>query len=1051
MPESLDFTRLRSVFVAALDLPSGERERFVREASEGAAELRAELLAMLAHHDSPPPLLLVRESPGGSRAHGEAPPDPPHWIGPYRLLDRIGTGGVGVVHRAEQQNPRRVVALKLLQLGAMRADILARFLREAELLARLQHPGIAQIIDAGSIETPLGPQPYFAMEFVDGLPLTRYAEQRGLDVRARCRLLVQLCEAVQHAHDRGVVHRDLKPANVLVCEPSQGLAQVKVLDFGIARTVATEDESATLLTHQGQLVGTLHYMSPEQLVGRPVDVRADVYALGAVAYELLAGRPPLELDGQPLSRVIEIVAQQEPEPLRTLEPSLDRDLEAVVATALEKRPIDRYPSAASFAADLSRHLAGEAVRVRRPGLLERCRRFSRRHRTLVSSIAATISILLLAIVVVALYAARNQRLAESERMASRTERRSRYFAEMNLASAALAESSVARVAELVAEWSPREIGDFDARGWEWRFLERIAATAETVIRARGVQFAVAWLPDGRLAAHDEGGCTIWDPSDSEADFAIEGRSDDFVAVEFAPDGRSVAVRWNDTVHIHDLESGALRASLPCRGGAAHFAWHSDSARLAIADTKGTGLWDVAEARETRRWKERFDRMAFCAGNRLVASLAGDGIDVTVLDAPAAPLHLQDSAGQVLDIAVAPRGDLVAAAMVDGSARVWDLATGQLLARIAHEDQVLAVAWSPDGERLASAGRDHNIRLWQRGTREVESLLGHGNAVLGLAFRRDGERLASASEDGTIRIWPPRADRADASLALGVRAGSDERPGWISFAAAEALSVVLPARSGSHRVDGSGVMSATDRDMEHWNEDGTRFAHAEPQAIVLCDARGTVLQRAELAPKDGSPSVSNGGLVLDRRGRSVAFSRRGEEATVWIWSPEDGIAPTRLYSGWSTAFAWSPDGESLAVCGDRVAILARRDGSLRTAIPIVRSVALAWHPRGDSLAVADHGMRIHLCSLATASATRVLRGHTRTVRSLAWQPNGERLASAGNDHRVRLWEPDDGNEVLTLHHAADVFAVAWHRDGETLVSASEDGVVRTWSAKPAPRK
>jgi WD40 repeat protein/tRNA A-37 threonylcarbamoyl transferase component Bud32 len=1045
MPESLDFARLRAVFAAAVALPGEERERFVSETCAGAPELRDELLAMLAHHDAPPPLLAIRDAPDDAGGFDAARQDPPHWIGPYRLLDRIGTGGVGVVYRAEQQNPRRIVALKLLQQGAMRGEILARFLRETELLARLQHPGIAQIIDAGSVETPFGPQPYFAMEFVDGLPLTRHAERRGLDVNARCRLLVQLCEAVQHAHERGVVHRDLKPANVLVGEPSPGVAQVKVLDFGIARNLEAQDASSASLTQQGQLVGSLHSMSPEQLLGQPVDVRADVYALGAVAYELFAGHPPFDLDGQPWSRVIAIVAHQEPEALQALVPALDRDLAAVVATALEKRPIDRYPSAAALAADLTRHLAGEAVRVRRPGPLERCRRFSRRHRTLVGAITATIAILLAAIVVVALYAARNERLAEAERTASRAERRSRYFAEMNLASAAYAEGSVARVAELVAAWSPTALGDFDARGWEWRFLARIAATAETVIRARGVQFAVAWLQDGRLAVQDEGGCTIWDPTDGAADFAIPGRSADFIGVAFAPDGHSVAVRWDDTVRVHDLVSGALRSSLPCRGAAAHFDWHGDSTQLAIADADGTVLWDVARVRAVHRWSESFVRLAFGAGELLVANRTGEGIDVSTLGVATAPLRLEDSASPALALAVAPRGDLVAAAMVDGSARVWDPSSGRLMARIAHEDQVFALAWSPDGLRLASAGRDHAIRIWRRDTREVETLLGHGNAVLGLAFRGDGERLASASEDGTIRIWPPRVQRPDPSRSLGERAGSDERPGWISFGTGDAVSVVLPAQPGSRRLGGEGVSAASGRDQERWSEDGTRFAYVESHAIVLCDASGAELHRAELLAEHGRPDVSNGGLALDRAGRSVAFSRRGEEATVWVWCPDEGVAPTMRHSGWTTTFAWSPDGESLAVCGERVLIFPRRAGDPTAAIPIVRSVALAWHPHGDSLAIADHGMRIHLCSLATGTVTRVLRGHTRTVRSLAWQPDGQRLASAGNDQRVRLWEPDGGHEVLTLHHDADVFAVAWHRDGVTLSSASEDGVLRDWSA------
>lgn len=313
----------------------------------------------------------------------------PAWIGDYRIVDTLGSGGMGVVYLAEQQSPRRTVALKVVRgIGAERS--IRRFRREAELHGRLQHPNIAQVFEAGMArergtdgEEHGAPRPFFAMEFVRGEPLLADAARRRLPIAERIDLVARVADAIDHAHARGVIHRDLKSANILVDE--QG--QPKVLDFGIARAL-DRDHAATMETAAGEVIGTLPYMSPEQVSGRgeQIGARSDVYALGVVLFEMLTGRRPLELSGRPIPEAVRIVVDEEPTRLGSIDRSLRGDLETIVARCLEKDPTRRYPSAGALAEDLRRFLTHRPIEARPASTLYQVGRFARRHRPLVISV-----------------------------------------------------------------------------------------------------------------------------------------------------------------------------------------------------------------------------------------------------------------------------------------------------------------------------------------------------------------------------------------------------------------------------------------------------------------------------------------------------------------------------------------------------------------------------------------------------------------------------------------------------------------------------------------
>ena len=316
----------------------------------------------------------------------------PERIGRYRVIKTLGEGGMGVVYLAEQENTHRQVALKVVRPGVASSRTLSRLKHEAEVLAQLQHPGIAQVFEAGTNDTGHGEQPYFAMELIKGQTLSAHAEQHRLDTRQRLELLARVCDAVQHAHQKGVIHRDLKPGNILV----DHTGQPKILDFGVARATAEDAQLTVLQTDIGQLVGTLPYMSPEQVEGHPgdLDTRSDVYSLGVVAYQLLTGRLPYNLKDRTVPEMTRIIAEQDPTPIDSTDRALRGDIRTIIDKALEKDRSRRYPSAAMLAADIRHYLNDEPISARPAGTLYQLRKLMLRHKV-ASAFMAAVAVLVI--------------------------------------------------------------------------------------------------------------------------------------------------------------------------------------------------------------------------------------------------------------------------------------------------------------------------------------------------------------------------------------------------------------------------------------------------------------------------------------------------------------------------------------------------------------------------------------------------------------------------------------------------------------------------------
>src|SRR5579871_6555134 len=400
---------VEAAFAAALELPESEQLPYLARTFPHDPALRAEVESLLyGFHAAGSFLERLVEAPYTSGSAAVEVSSVPAAIGSYRIHRLLGEGAMGAVYEAEQEHPRRTVALKVIRHGLADAELLRRFEIESHALGRLQHPGIAQIYEAGAADSGWGPQPYFAMEFVRGESLIAYANARLLTARQRLNVMARICDAVHHAHQRGIIHRDLKPGNILIDESGNP----KILDFGVAR-VTDSDAYATRHTDFGRLVGTLAYMSPEQVSADPLelDIRSDVYSLGVILFELLAGRLPYEV-GRHLPQAVQAIREQEPARLGSIDRAFRGDIETIAAKALEKDKARRYGSAADLAADIQRYLSHEPILARSGSGWYRSSKLLRRYRLPVS--AAAILIVGLS---AGLYVANRERVAAERRFA----------------------------------------------------------------------------------------------------------------------------------------------------------------------------------------------------------------------------------------------------------------------------------------------------------------------------------------------------------------------------------------------------------------------------------------------------------------------------------------------------------------------------------------------------------------------------------------------------------------------------------------------------------
>jgi eukaryotic-like serine/threonine-protein kinase len=935
--------------------------------------------------------------------------------GRYTLLEVLGEGGMGTVYRAGQTEPvKRQVALKLIKVGMDSRAVLARFDAERQALALMDHPNIARVYDGG---TTAAGQPFFVMELVSGVPITEYCDRRRISVPARLELFVSVCQAVQHAHQKGIIHRDLKPTNVLVTEVD-GRPTPKVIDFGVAK--ATEfkltDQS---LADSGAIVGTPAYMSPEQAdpTSMDIDTRTDVYALGVVLYELLAGSPPLEAKQFKRGAILEMLRMvrevDPPRPstkvstaealpniaaCRAIEPAhlkraLQGDLDWIVMKALEKDRTRRYETASGFAADVLRHLAYEPVLAAPPSQGYRLRKFVRKHRGAVIAASLVVLALLAGIAGTTLgfIRADRARAAEAKRVAERDEALKKEaqramerdaandelkyrlgISDMLLASIAYDKRDVIMAAERLDSVPPQQ------RGWEWRYLkQQTRGGLFTLYGHTGSVSSVSFSPDGTrmLTGSQDQTAKVWDAQTGTHLLDVKGHVGAVTSVSFSPDGTRILTGSQDrTAKVWDARSGTALLELRGHTGqVTSVAFNQDGGRIVT----GSGHWTA------KVWDAR-------SGTALI-ELIGHTNGVT-------------------SVSSSPDGTRIVTGSWDGTAKVWDARTGTALLELkGHSNAVRSVSFSPDGTRIVTGGYDdRTAKVWDARTgTALLDLNGHTGIVSSVSFSPDGTRIVTGSSDKTAKVWDARSGTALLDLKGHTRAvsavsfspdgtqiltGSDDRTAKLWDARTETALLKLKGHAGD-------VTSAS------FSPDGTRIVTAgDDQTAKVWDARtGTPM----LDLKGHSRGVTGASFSPD--GTRIVTGSFDNTAKVWDARTGTALLDLKGHAGRVRSVSFSPDGTRIIT------------GSLD-------NTAKVWDTR-------------------TATPLLELKGHTSFVSSASFSPDGTRIVTGSYDNTAKVWEARTGTALLDLKgHDQPVNSVSFSPDGTRILTASFDKTANVWDAR-----
>lgn len=988
------------IFEQALEISCPEeRDAFLDKACEGNAELRRWVDLLLEGHDGTDGFL-------PTRADNMVPSITPMTEGigtqldRYKLLQKIGEGGFGVVYMAEQKTPvRRRVALKIIKVGMDTNAVVARFEAERQALALMDHPNIAKVHDAGATESG---RPYFVMELIKGVSITQYCKEAELTLRQRMELFIPVCQAIQHAHQKGVIHRDIKPSNVMVTL-HDGTPVPKVIDFGIAKATQQELTQKTVFTQFNQILGTPAYMSPEQaeMSGLDIDTRTDVYSLGALLYEMLAGVPPFdakELMQLGMEAMLRTIREREPiKPSTRLStqrgivsskvravksPSLSTDLDWIVLKALEKDRTRRYETANGLAEDIRRYLNNESVLAVEPTLGYQLEKFYVKHRMIVRATATVAVVLAVATGLSLWLAVRATRAegiatvamdqAEKDRQeaveAKEAAEEVNYFNSIAIADRFIENGDIDRAKELLFS-CPHKY-----RNWEWGRLIYLCHRELLTVHpfARGSE-EISISPDNRLlmtVKHPT--LKVWSIQSGQELYSFGTEVDPVDGwAEFSPTENRLLVKREKSLQMLNGETGETLYTIGGQIGQADFS--PDGNRFVHSNEIGDG----AVVRDTR---------------------TGDVI-----------LRLSGTLRSCQDLAFSPSGETIISQFSVGESdpsiiHVWDNETGEeVLKLLPGEWEQLWI--SPNANYYATKDKSGKVEVWEGRTGEfifTLNTMAEYHAVSGWVAPRvlgwsTDERLFVNSQGNSVNVWNPETGNRQFRL--------PSRP--MGFGANSSASIIatIPHRNTVDLWDSQTVKKLGE--LKGHSRQVTRIVFSQDGSLV---ASGSI---------DGDVKVWN------------ALLRNNTIATT------DGI-----YDG-----VYSPDGKTIATAQwDRsTAFFDADSGRKRFQVEAhMNSIqSVAFSPDGSWFVTGGYDDVARVWDATTPQLSMTLAGHEHRLTTVAVSPNGKRIATGGYGPVVILWDAETGQRLMDLRCGSGANRMLFNPGKPTLAVSCRDSTIKIW--------